>query len=103
MLEINSLEALNDVLKNEKVVVDFHASYCAPCKMLYPVLDESEKKHPEIKYLKSEAGTANTEILTQKYDITSVPTLVFFKNGKEVSRHAGVLSKAKLEEIINAL
>ena len=85
-------------LINEKVLVDFYANWCGPCKMLSPVL---EKVSSEVKVLKVNVDE-NPE-LAREYGVMSIPTLVFFKNGKTERVSVGLLSSEELSDIIDSL
>lgn len=84
---------------NKVVVVDFMAEWCGPCRALSPVLDGLLKTHPDIELVKVDIDESSE--LTERFEVRSVPTLVFMKNGLEVERTLGLTPRAKLEEIIN--
>lgn len=88
--------------KNKLVLVDFWASWCAPCRMMAPVLNDVAGELSG----KAQVGKVNIEqfqSLAKKYNIRSIPTMVLFKNGKEVNRFVGIKSKAFLvQQIQNA-
>ena len=90
-----------EVLKEEKLVlVDFWASWCGPCQMLAPVLSQFAEEHKN----KLKVGKVNVDEqrdLAIKYNITSIPTLILFKNGEIVNVSVGFHSKAELKEIVN--
>ena len=89
-----------EVLKEErKVLVDVFATWCGPCKMMSPIIDEiAEQLGDEIKVGKVDSDE-NPEI-AEKYEIMSIPTIMIFKNGSVVKTFIGVTPK---EEIISAL
>lgn len=89
-------ENFNDLIKN-KVVVDFYATWCGPCKMLGPVFEEVSKES-DIEFVKVDID--NHEDLCREYKVMSVPTLILFENGKEVRRNIGFIPKEKLIEFI---
>lgn len=102
MVEINLTEEnFEEVLKEEKeVLVDFWASWCGPCRMLAPVLEEFAEEHKD----KLKVGKVNVDEqrnLATKYNITSIPTLILFKNGEISNVSVGFHSKAELEEMVN--
>ena len=87
--------------KEKLVIADFYSDSCIPCKRMSPVLAELEEEFADsVKFVKLninfDAETA------EKYEVTAVPTLVFFKNGEEQTRIVGVVKKAELEDIINS-
>lgn len=92
-----------EVLENSQpVMVDFWASWCAPCRMLGPVVEVVAQEQAD----KIKVGKVNVDenrTLSAQYGIQSIPTVLFFKNGQEVQRVVGVQSKAYLEQIINSL
>lgn len=78
--------------KNKLVLVDFWASWCAPCRMMAPVLNEVADELQG----NSQVGKVNIEqfqSLAQKFQVRSIPTLILFKNGKEINRFVGIKSK----------
>jgi len=84
------------------VLVDFTATWCGPCKMLSPIIDELAKDYDG----KIKIGKLDTDAnrnTSSKYNIMSVPTLLFIKGGKVVDTAVGVLPKAALEARLNAL
>ena len=89
-------ENFNDLIKN-KVVVDFYATWCGPCKMLGPIFEEVSKES-DIEFVKVDID--NHEDLCREYKVMSVPTLILFENGKEVRRNIGFIPKDKLKDFI---
>jgi thioredoxin 1 len=78
--------------KNKLVLVDFWASWCAPCRMMAPVLNEVATELNGNSYV----GKVNIEqyqSLAQKFLVRNIPTLILFKNGKEIDRFVGIKSK----------
>lgn len=84
------------------VIADFYSDSCVPCKRMSPLLAETEEENPEgIKLVKLNINFDGET--AQKYNVTSVPTLVFFKDGAEKARLMGAVKKAQLAETINSI
>ncbi len=88
------------VNSNIPVIVDFWASWCGPCKMFAPIFNDVSKKYP-LKATFAKVNTENEQILGGKYHIKSIPTLVIFKDGKEVKRVSGALDPLRLSTLVN--
>lgn len=82
------------------VVVDFFATWCGPCRMLTPILEELEDELKDVKFVKIDIDEA--EDIAADYDIMSVPTLLLFKNGDVVSTCVGSTSKSRVIDWINS-
>ena len=86
---------------NNVVLVDFWATWCGPCRMLSPILDELEEEMADqITVVKVNVDDADT--VAAQYRIMSIPTLLFFKNGQIVDKTVGAMPKATLAEKIKA-
>jgi thioredoxin 1 len=86
--------------KNKIVLVDFWASWCAPCRMMAPVLNDVADDLTGNSYV----GKVNIEqyqSLAQKFDVRNIPTLILLKNGAEVNRFVGIKSREFLLQQIN--
>ncbi|MGM0568198.1 MAG: thioredoxin [Elusimicrobiota bacterium] len=101
-IEVNDSNFEQEVLKSEKpVLVDFWAQWCGPCKMLSPVIDEiAEDNSQNLKVCKVNVDESRSS--ASNYGIMSIPTLVLFRDGKEIERIVGALPKEKIEEKISA-
>ena len=84
-------ENFDEEIQKEKVLVDFYADWCGPCKMMGEVLETMDG----IDNLK--INTDEHEDLAMRFGVMSIPTLILFKNGKEVKKQVGMLSKSELE------
>ncbi len=99
-ISVNKENFENDVLKNEKVVlVDFFATWCGPCKMLSPVLDQVSEESDKAVIAKLDIDESLD--IAKEYNVMSVPTMIIFKEGKEVDRLVGLRQKSQILEAIN--
>ncbi len=90
----------NQQLKNKKVLVDFWAEWCGPCKMMAPVLNQLAEDLPEGQAV----GKLNVEeyqSMAQKYQVRGIPTMILFENGREINRFVGVKTKDYLKKNMN--
>ena len=88
-----------EVIKSNKtVLVDFNADWCGPCRMLAPVLEELSESKDNIKFVS--INVDEFEEIAKEYNVFSIPCLVLMKDGKEVNRSVGLISKSELEEFI---
>ena len=99
MIEINENNFQEEVMNNkEKVLIDFNAEWCGPCRMMTPILEEYIEKHKTIKIVS--VNVDNNSDLARKYNVFSIPCLVLIKDGKEINRSVGLISKTELDELI---
>ena len=87
-------EKFNDLI-NKKVLVDFYAEWCGPCKMLAP---ELEKVDSELSVVK--VNVDEFEDIAREYGVMSIPTLILFDNGKPIKQTVGFMDKKRIEEFI---
>src|SRR3989338_8659571 len=103
MLDITQANFEKEVLKSDKpVLVDFWAPWCMPCKIIAPAVEKiAEEMSQKIKVSKSNVDEA-PDIATE-LSVLNIPTLVLFKDGKEISRMIGVNSKEAIEAKIKSV
>lgn len=101
--EVNKENFNEEVLKSTiPVIADFWAPWCGPCRMLSPIIEEAAKKYnTQIKFVK--INTDENPELASKFSVTGIPTLIFFKDGKEIKRSVGGISQKDLENKIKKL
>ena len=86
----------NQQIKGKVVLVDFWATWCAPCRLMAPALNDLASELTDNKYQVGKVDVDANRGLAQKYNIRSIPTSVIFKDGQEVARIVGVKPKATL-------
>ena len=97
--EINEKGFENLVLKSkDKVLVDFYATWCGPCRMLRPILDEIASERSDINIMSIDVDEARS--LAEKYGIISIPCVILFQDGKEIKRSIGLKSKSEIEGML---
>ena len=95
------MASFNQIINQETpVLVDFKADWCAPCKMMAPILKQV-KQHfkDQVKIIKIDID--KSPAVAQKFDIRGVPTTILFKNGKNVWRQSGVIQANQIISVIN--
>jgi len=99
--EINDDE-FNEIIKGEKpVVVDFHADWCGPCKVLSPILDELDSELDDVEFVK--INVDDYPELSGSYEIMAVPTVIMFQDGEVKNRFSGVQPKEAILEKVSEL
>ena len=95
------METFNDVISgNQLVLVDFFATWCQPCKMMHPILEDLKKTvGDKLRIIKVDVDVHND--VAAQYDIRSVPTLMLFRNGEVLYRESGAMSQADLMALLD--
>ncbi len=93
-------ETFNNDIKQGIVLVDFYADWCGPCRMMTPVL-ESVAKDVKGKATIGKLDIDNAQKIAGQFQVTSIPTLILFHNGKEIGRLVGLRDAATVKEFID--
>ncbi len=89
----------SNVLENgNTVLLDFYATWCGPCQLLAPTVNEIAEEHDNI--IVGKVDIDQQQRLCEQFSVTSVPTLIVLRGGKEVTRHTGVISKSEILEMM---
>lgn len=95
IVKVNELNFEAEVLKSSgKVLVDFYADWCGPCKMLSPILERVASAHEDIKICK--VNIDECPDLAKKYQVMSIPTLIAFNDGMQLTTSLGLVSMSKI-------
>lgn len=94
---IKSEKEFNEVIKKDRVVIDFYAEWCGPCKMLSPILDKVSK---ELNLDTYKVNVDEVEDVARQYGIMSIPTVMIFEKGKMTKKNVGFMDDAELREFV---
>jgi thioredoxin 1 len=101
-LKLNN-ENFDEVMgKGMPVVIDFWATWCGPCRMVSPIIDELSEEYAD-KVLIGKCDVEEGDEVAAKYMVRNVPTIIFLKDGKQVDKHVGAATKEQLKAKIDAL
>lgn len=101
VLHINESEFNEKIPAAPIAMVDFWATWCGPCKMLAPVIEQMGQKY-DGKVTVAKVDIDENQALAAKYGVMSIPTVVFFQNGKEIGRKVGVQPASAYTAILDA-
>ena len=100
-LELNQSNFDEIVVNSDiPVIIDFWAPWCGPCKMMGPNFEKAATKFP-LKTLFTKVNTEDEQNLGARFGIRSIPTLIIFKNGKEIHRVSGALDETNLTQLVS--
>lgn len=96
--EVETTVEFDEAIKEGKVLVDFYAVWCGPCKMLAPIVEKVIEENPSYTLLRVDVDKC--EDLARRYGIVSIPTLIFFKDGKLVNQSVGYIGEDSVKKFI---
>lgn len=91
----------DEEIKKGKVVVDFYADWCGPCKQLEPIFEKLKEEYKDVKFMK--INIDENKPLAVQLEVMSIPCVIFFKDGGEVNRMVGFSGEDDLREKIEGL
>ena len=101
IMKVTSANFEKEVLNSEKtVLIDFYADWCGPCKVYSPIVESVARENENIKVVKIDIDEAQD--IAMEYQVMSIPTTVIIKNGEEVNRAVGMISKSNLTEMVKS-
>ena len=95
--EINDKNLEETIRNNRKVLLDCYAPWCGPCKMLSPVFEELSAEENQIKFCK--INTDENPDVSERFNVMSIPTVLFFENGELKNRETGFKTKEELKSL----
>lgn len=101
IMKVTSANFEQEVLNSEKtVLIDFYADWCGPCKAYSPIVEAVASENEDIKVVKIDID--DSQDIATNYQVMSIPTTVIIKNGEEVNRAVGMISKSNLTEMVKS-
>ena len=98
VVELNKDNFGTVINTDKKILIDFFATWCGPCRMVSPIVDEIAEEHPE--FLVAKVNVDENPELAGEFSVMSIPTLVVIKNGKIVSQTVGVRPKGQILSLL---
>ena len=95
---VNENNFEEEVLKKEKVLIDFNADWCGPCKMLGPVVETVSNDITDVSFVS--VNVDENPNLAKKYGVMSIPCLVVLEKGEEIKRSVGLISRDEIEKLV---
>ena len=99
IIELNKDNFNKEVIESDKkVLVDFNADWCGPCRMLRPILEDVASNTEDVKI--ASLNIDDEDLIAEEYNVSSIPCLILFEGGKEVNRSVGLIPKDAIIEFI---
>lgn len=99
VIELNEKDFDVEVLQSDKkVMIDFYANWCGPCRMMSPIIEELSNEMEDVKFVK--INVDENENISRKYGVMSIPMFVVVENGEEKAKTVGMQSKDRIKELL---
>ena len=96
--ELDSSNFKETINSDKLVLVDFNADWCGPCRMMAPILEELAEERKDV--VIASLNVDDNDDIAYEYNVSSIPCLIVFKNGEEVKRNIGLISKEDVESLL---
>ena len=97
VMELNSSNFSDALLKNKLLLVDFWAEWCGPCKSMHPVFTRMAKKYDHVRFAR--VNVDNSQDIAARFNVQSIPTFIMFKNGENVQQMVGAVGEPGIHMI----
>lgn len=88
-----------NLINQERILVDFYADWCAPCRMISPILEAMSNERSDLSIIKVDVDEFPN--IARQYGVMTIPTLIYFKEGKIVKQNIGYIEKEEIQELIS--
>ena len=99
MIHLKEENKFDELIKKPIVLVDFYATWCGPCQLLAPILEEVEKERPDLEIVIVDVDEFPS--IARRFGIMSIPTVIVFKNGMQVKTSLGYISKDEIKKLLD--
>ncbi|MFK4132135.1 thioredoxin family protein [Pseudomonas luteola] len=97
-----TIDNLDQLMDENLLIVDFYADWCGPCKKMLPTFESlSSEGYAKATYAKLNIESEGLSDYVTDCNVRSIPTIIVYKNGSEVGRHSGVMTKEQLKVLVN--
>jgi thioredoxin 1 len=97
VMELNSSNFSDALLKNKLLLVDFWAEWCGPCKSMHPIFSRMAKKYDHVRFAR--VNVDNSQDIAARFNVQSIPTFIMFKNGENVQQMVGAVGEPGIHMI----